>query len=452
MLFRHSGVSFAVAIAVPLAAGACAGSGADNEHGPDFTDGGGTEGATGVDAAQDGTSHDGPATGDAAKDGGTEGGVAEGGTDATTEGSPDGPSDGPVGNDASDAGTGETGSTCTSTMAVLAAGSASVAQSINGHGVWSSATVVTGGASAAPALVPFGGGYLGALVGTGAASDMPLEGTAFTGSWSAPAHIGTTLGQGLPALAVAGTTAHVVYWGSNDKFYHGTYVSSWDAASDPVQPGGGAQSFGPSAPAAAAVGSTLVMVQAGQDGVLYDQPWTGSWQAASGHAGTSLVSSLSPAIVALDGGTADLMVVFVHAGDAASYYLQYATRTSGSWSAPADVYDQSGNVAYAGATPSLAALPGGGAVLAWQGSSPAYPYVSVYTAGSGWSAPLAVSADTLASTPSVAPGVCGATMALAYVKTDGTVAFTSASGGPWTTPELLPGATSMTWAALATSP
>ncbi|HEY8089117.1 MAG TPA: hypothetical protein VIF09_14760 [Polyangiaceae bacterium] len=447
MQFRHSGVSFAVALAVPLAAGACAGSGADNEHGPDFTDGGGAgesggEGAVGSDAAHDVTSHDGPAS----SDGGTEGAIVEGGAD----GAPDGPVDSPVSNDASEAG--ETGSTCTSSMAVLAAGSSSVAQSIYGHGIWSSATVVAGGASAAPSLVPFGTGYLGAVVGTGAASDMPLEGTAFTGSWSAPAHIGTTLGQGVPALAAAGTTAHVVYWGSDDKFYHGTYASSWDAANDPVQSGGGTQSFGPSAPAAAVVGSTLVMVQAGQDGVLYDQAWTGSWQAASGHAGTSLVSSLSPAIVALDGGTADLMVVFVHAGDAASYYLQYTTRTSGSWSSPADVYDQAGNVAYAGATPSLAALPGGGAALAWRGSSPAYPYVSLYTPGSGWSAPLAVSADALTSTPGVAAGVCGATMALAYVKTDGTIAFTSASGGPWSTPALLPGATSMTWVALATSP
>ena len=456
MQFRNSGVSFAVAIAVPLA-GACAGSGADNEHGPVFTDGGGSESsveaATGADATHEAAASDGPsgdATGaEGGSDGAAEGAVGEGGADGPVEGA----LDAPTGTDASEAGAAETGTTCTSSMAVVAGGASTVAQSIWGHGIWASADVASGGASSGPSLVPFGAGYLGALVGTGAASDLPLKGTAFTGSWASPAAIGSALAHGVPGLAVTGSSAHLVYWGSDDKFYHGTYSgSAWDAASDPVQASGGTQSFGPSAPAVAAVGSALVVVQAGQDGVLYDQSWTGSWQAANAHAGTSLVTSLSPAIVGLHGGTADLMVVFVNAGDAASYYLEYTTRTGGTWSAPADVYDQSGNVAYAGSTPSLAALPGGGAVLAWQGGSPAYPYVSVYTAGSGWSAPQAVSADTLASTPSVAPGICGATLALAYVKADGTVAFTSASGGPWTTPELLPGATGMTWAALATSP
>ena len=320
------------------------------------------------------------------------------------------------------------------------------------HGAWSSATAASGGASAAPALVPFGTGYLGSLVGTGAASDMPLEWTAYAGSWSQPAQIAAALGQGVPALAVAGSTAHVVYWGSNGKFYHGTYAGSWDAASDPVQASGVRAELRSERAGGSRRGSTLVMVQSGSDGVLYDQTWTGSWQPASPHAGSSVVSSLSPAVVALDGGTADLMIVFVHAGDAASYYLQYTTRTGGTWSTPADVYDQSGSVAYAGATPSLAALPGGKAILAWQGSSPASPYVSSYDPASGWSAPAAASSDTILSPPSVAAGVCGATAALAYVKTGGTVSVVTANAGAWGTPQAISGATGMTWTALASRP
>jgi hypothetical protein len=439
MRFRHSRVSFVVSLLGTLAAASCATSGADNEHGPDFLDAGGGGDASGEvevtgDAAQDVTAADSPAESAPSEDGDTTG-------DAPLEVS-----------GTQDAGATETGTGCTSSMALLAASGSSVAQASFVHGAWASATVVSGGASAAPTLVPFGTGYLGSFVGAGAVGDMPLESTAYTGSWSHPAQIGAALGQGVPALAVAGADAHVVYWGSDGKFYHGTSTGSWDAASDPVQASGVPQSFGPSAPAAAAVGSTLVMVQSGQDGVLYDQTWTGSWQPASAHAGSSVVSALSPAVVALNGGTPDLMIAFVHAGDAGNYYLQYTTRTGGTWSSPADVYDQSGNVAYSGTTPALAALPGGKAVLAWQGSAPAYPYVSTYDPASGWTAPVAASSDTIVSPPSAAPGVCGATSALAYVKTDGTLALVSMVAGVWSAPQAIPGATGMTWTALASSP
>jgi hypothetical protein len=145
------------------------------------------------------------------------------------------------------------------------------------------------------------------------------------------------------------------------------------------------------------------------------------------------------------------MIVFVSAADAGSYYLQYTTRTGGVWSAPANVYDQGGNVAYASTTPALAALPNGGAILAWQGGSPAYPYVSTYTA-SGWTAPVAVSSDTLVSPPALSPGVCGADAVMAYVKTGGTVEVVTTTGGTWATPAAISGATGMQWAAVATVP
>jgi hypothetical protein len=439
MRFRHSTVSFAVAGAVA----ACATSGTDNLHGPAFENEAGSAPEGGTDATPD--------TSPAADAG------AEVGTfDAPAESAPADtgtPVDAAAETTDTDTGTTETGTTCTSSMAILAASASSVAEAVYGHGQWSTASVVSGGASAAPALVPFGSGYLGSFVGTGAAMDMPLKWTAYSGSWTAPAAIGAALGQGTPALAVIGTTGHVVYWGSDSKFYHGTYSgSAWDAASDPVEASGGAQSFGPSGPAAAATGTTLVAVQSGSNDVLYDQTWTGSWQAASPLTGSSVVSSLSPAITAMNGGTAELMQVFIHAGDAGSYYLQYATRNGGTWSAPADVYAVGTTIAYAGTTPALAALPGGGAILAWQGSSPAYPYVSTYSAASGWTAPVAVSSDTLLAPPAAAPGVCGADAVLAYVKTGGAVEVVTTSGGTWGTPQAIAGASGMQWVAVAAMP
>jgi hypothetical protein len=446
MRLRHSPLSFA---ALVLAAAGCAASAADNEHGPAYGDGGKGD-ATAEAGAPDGGGS--PADGAARETSITDAPADSLQEASSPEASVDTGTDAPAeAANPEDAGASE-GGTCSSSLAIVAGGSNSVTQSAYAHGVWSTASVASGGVAAAPVVVPFGTGYLGAVVGAGAAGDMPLESTSFTGSWIPPAAIGAALAQGVPALVVVGSTAHVVYWGSNGKFYHGTYSGSWDAASDPVQASGGPQSFGSSAPAAAAVGTTLVVLQAGQDGVLYDQTWTGSWQAATAHAGTSLVGTLSPAVVALEGGSADLLVVFVHAGDAGGYFLQYTVRTAGVWSAPSFVYDQGGNVAFAGTTPSLAALPGGKAVLAWMGSSPAYPYVSTYDPASGWTAPIAASNDTLASPPSVAPGVCGASAVLAYAKTDGTVAVTSTSGGPWTTSQLVPGTNGMAWAAVASNP
>jgi hypothetical protein len=440
----------AVTVAVCAVCAACAASGADNLHGPAFGgDGddarGGPDASTGADATADAPREAGPA------DAPTADASIEAGDDAAA----DAPEERPTDAGGGDAGPTDGGATCSSTMAVLAAGPSAIAQAVYGHGQWSSASQVGGGASAAPSLVPLGAGFLGAFVGPGTAGNLKLEWTAYTSSWSQPAHVGAALAQGTPALGITGTIAHVVYWGSDSKFYHGTYSGSWDAASDPVQPAGGTQSFGPSAPVVAALGSTLVAAQSGQDGVVYDQGWDGSggsWQAAASLAGSSVVTSLSPAIVAMNGGGADLMIVLVHAGDAGSYYLQYATRAGGAWSAPADVHDTTGSVAYASTTPALAALPGGKAVLAWQGSSPSYAYVSTYDPAAGWSAPVAASSDTLLSPPSVAPGVCGADAVMASVAAGGAVQVTTLSGGSWGAPVPIAGATGMQWAAIAALP
>ena len=447
---RHSGLSSVGAAAVPLLSlaallagplGACAASTTNAEHGPSFGDDAGEGGTSDAEPGDDATTDTGSSpdtsslvdSGTAADSGSTaDGSSAEAGaSDAGDGGSPSGDGGG-----------------CTSTMALLAMGTGGLAESTFSGGNWSAAaTVGTGGAAppALPALVPLSGGFLGAFV-----SGTQLDGTAYTTSWSAPARIGSKTAQGTPALVAAGTTAHVVYWGGagDGTYYLGSYSgSSWDGAINPVEQDGGTQSFGSSGPAAAAVGSSVVVVQAGSNGTLYDQTWTaGTWQAANAHSGTTVVTTLSPAVVALQGGTADLMIVYI---SGAQDILYFTTRTAGTWSAPAEVY---GTTAYTGYTPTLAALPHGGAIVVWQGGNN-LAYASTYTAGSGWTAPAQIpSTTTVVSAPAVATGVCGASAIAAYVLTGGQVEVTSLTGTSWSTASAIAGATGMQSVALATSP
>jgi hypothetical protein len=447
MFGRHSGLSSAQtgALLVPAVlvglASACATSATNTEHGPSFGedagDGSPPEAATGDDATTDG----GPEASPSVDSGRTpDTGSATDGAGGVEGSTPDAGEGGPPGD----------GGGCTSTMALLAMGASGLAEARFSGGAWSAAsTVATGGAPAPalPALVALPGGFLGAFV-----SGTQLEGTAYTSAWSAPAPIGTKTAQGTPALVAAGSSAYVVYWGGvgDGKYYLGTYSGSWDSAADPVEADGGAQSFGSSAPAAATVDASVVVVQSGTNGTLYDQTWTaGTWQAASAHTGTSVVPTLSPAVVALQGGTADLMVVYVRATDD---YLEYTTRSGGIWSAPAEVYDVSGNIAYTGFTPTLAALPNGGAIVVWQGGNN-MAYDSVYVPGTGWSAPVQVpSTTTVVAPPAVATGVCGVSATAAYVLTGGQVAVTSLTGTVWSTPVPITGATGMQSVAIATSP
>ncbi len=449
---RHSGLSSATAlpslvllVLLPCAAlaGACAASTTSAEHGPSFGDDAGDGSAEGAQPDDDATTDTGSApdtgspfdsgdttdTGSAADGTASDGPATDGDSDTNDSGSP-----------------GSDGGSCTSTMAMLAMGTSGLTEARFSGGSWSAAAAVgTGGAAppSLPGLVPFAGGFQGAFVTGGG----QLDGTAYTASWSAPGQIGSTAAQGTPALAVTGSTAEVVYWGGDGKYYLGSYASGTWTAGIPVTPQGGTQSFGSSGPAAAAVGSSVVAVQSGTNGTLYDQTWTaGAWQAANGHTGTSVVTTLSPAVVALQGGTADLLIVYI---SGAQDVLYFTTRTSGTWSAPAEVY---GTTAYTGFTPTLAPLPGGGAIVVWQGGNN-MAYASTYTAGSDWTAPAQIpSTTTVVSAPAVAPGVCGASVTVAYVLTGGQVEVTSLVGSTWSTPAAISGATGMQSVAIATSP
>ncbi len=447
---RHSGLSSARTLVVPglvaclVGVGACATSNDNTEHGPTFGDDAG-DGAT-----ADGTSD--VTTGDDSGPAPESGTPQDSSTPIDSGTTPDSAMVVDSGTGGNDTGTpmNDSGS-CTSTMALLAMGGSALGEAIYSGGTWSAVSLVVQGGAAAPALpalVPFGAGYLGAFVTSGA----QLDGTGYASSWTAPARIGMKTAQGTPALAVTGSSAHVVYWGGmgDGTYYLGNYGGSWDTGESLIEPDGGAQSFGSSAPTAVGVGSSVVMVQSGSNGTLYDQIWTGgTWQPASPHTGTTVVPALSPAVVALQGGSADLLIVYVRSNNG-DYHLMFTTRTGGAWSNPAEVYDTGSNIAYTTFTPTLAALPNGGAMVVWQGGNN-MPYESTYASGT-WAAPVQVASATVMAPPSVAQGVCGVTATVAFVQTGGQVQVTSLSGSTWSSPTAISGATGMVSVALASTP
>lgn len=430
---RHSVLSCVFGLSIA----ACTASGSDtSQHGQVFDDDGGIRG--------DGSAPHDSGSFDAGRDASASDARLEASVDdgaSANDASSDSPVDAPV-IDASDGGV-----TCTSTMALLAGGATSLAGASFTSGQWSTATSLVGTAAAPIALAPFGAGYVGVSV----ASDRSIHSTTFASSWSALTTIGTLGSRDAPALAAVGTSLHLAYQAQSAdaakdyKYFHGTLSgAAWDTALDPV---GTPQSFGARGPAAAGAANKLVLAQAGSDGFLYDQTWDGAWQAAHQQATTSVENVISPTLVSLRGGASDLLVVYARKTDR---HFMYATRTAGAWSAPVEVYNQGGNVAFANDPVTLAALPSGGAVLAYLGGN-GKPYFSLFASGT-WSAPATIASGTVLSVPSIATGVCGDDAVVAYVGSAGDVNVTRLTGTTWSAPTAIAGAAGMTYAAMATLP
>ena len=131
----------------------------------------------------------------------------------------------------------------------------------------------------------------------------------------------------------------------------------------------------PSPAAIAAVGSNPSVVYFGP-GPGYgpmEQDRTSSWQAAS-PLGSASSYAASPSLVAMSGGSADLLTVYL-AQDTANGTgaLTFNTRSSGTWSGAATI---AGALAPESTTfgpdarVALAALPGGKAIAAWSTAPP----------------------------------------------------------------------------------
>ena len=379
----------------------------------------------------------------APSDTGTSDGASDG-SDAPSDSPPDtSPPDAADSSPPADTSQAGDGSSCSSIIAVVGGnGTAAVGATLRGQ-TWTVSTL-GGSAASTPAIVATTGGFQTVFR---EATTNALAYSTFDSSWSTLAPIGAALSLDIPALAVVGSDLHLIYRGTDSKFYHGTYAANaWDGAANPVS-FGGVQSFGPSAPSAAAAGGDLVIAQDGSDNYLYDQTFTTAWQGAVQHAG-AMVSAVAPTLVAANGGAYDLVVVYVHEND---YELYWSGRASGTWSTPAQV----GTNVYTNFPVSLAALPGGQLAMIYEGSN-LEPYATLFNpaATPPWvaPAPLVASANPIGpSPPAVASGVCGYD-AVAVFASDTALELVTLTAGVWSAPSSIPSTSAMTYAAIATGP
>ncbi len=420
---RNSSLRF-VLIALFFPVAACTASGStDQAHGPTFgPNDGGRDGntATGGD-------------GGSPQDDGASPPPDAAGADA----SPPPPND--SGTDAaSDADTDAGG--CADKTAVLSASTTTLYQAVRtGAGAWATASVA-GAYNGGTTLVPFGGGFHGVVIGASNA----IQWTAWSGaSWSAPTSIGGAITTAQPALTtLAGTEVHLVYRDGADKYFHGTYkAGAWDAATDPVG-GSSAQSFGPTGVGMAAVGGALLFAHRGGNNTnLYAE----GLAAGTGlQIGTAQTESLVPALVATSGAS-DAMVVYIHLND---FKVSWATRTGTVWTDHAKIDDTL--FTGTGIPVAAAALPGGKAVIVFQGSNgKAY---AVRFDGTNWVLPATnLDPGILAGLPAVAPGACGDDAIVALPMAGGAVKTARLTGGTWSAAVDVTGTAASSVVAIATT-
>ncbi len=309
---------------------------------------------------------------------------------------------------------------------------------------------------ALPAIAAFGGGYQAVFHVGG--SDQ-LESTGFsTATWTDLAPISGAFAREAPALAVSGSTLHLLYQANDDagggdgfKFFHGTLGGATWTAGDPMGVGAD-QSFGSHPPAGAGDSTALVAGQVGTNKSIYVRSYASStWNPSSqiDDAGASELGSIDgnlgsrPRMIAMTGGTSDMMLVYTRDGD---YKLMSFTRAAGVWSGPALL-----NVnAYTTEAFQLAALAGGKAIVAWRGAD-SHGYVSIFD-GANWSTPNAAAPFSIESAPGVAIGNCGSVAMAAYAKSGGNVEVVRFDGTSWGTPAVVTGASGSSFVAIAATP
>jgi hypothetical protein len=329
--------------------------------------------------------------------------------------------------------------TCTGsgTIAVLAGGDTTLSGAVQIDGAaWAGGAITGGGAKSLPAIVAFGSGFLGLTRGP---SDV-LQSVSVTTTFGTASQIGTVTTIASPALAVVGTTAHVAYLDATNKFFHGTNTGAgWDAATDPVKPSAGTQSFGPSAPALAAAGTDVVFAQDGDNGGFYAQTLSGgSWSTSVQVAAASSAYKPAPPSLVATTGTLDLVGIYV---DDTTRRISWSGRAAAgkTWGTPAAV----NTVATTDEQLSVAAINASTLLLAFRGQDgKAYTSTGTISGSSiAWTAPaaLVLGGVSVDSAPAVAKGVCGDD-AIVVFASSGQVKATRLRSGTWSTPESVSGA------------
>jgi hypothetical protein len=343
------------------------------------------------------------------------------------------------------------GGCVTGTVAVFGGGSSGAFGSIaSGSGAFTTQNFAGDAVVALPSVIAFGSGFQAVFHVGG--SNALMSSAYASPSWSTPAVISGTLVREMPTLAIEGSTLHVVYQANDDagadefKYFHGTLGGSTWTAGDPMGTGVG-QSDGPHPPGAAGLASELVTGQVGGDNGIYARSFTTSWQAAVPvltDAGDDTNLGSDALVLAMNGGTAELMMVYTRKGD---FKLMAITRTTGTWAlAPVEI----NTTAFATEPFQATAISGGGAIVTWRGSD-THGYVSVFN-GTTWSTPYALAPFAINSSPSVAVGNCGSVAIATYAKSTGAVETIRFDGTNWANVESVTGAANASFVAIAVTP
>jgi hypothetical protein len=255
-----------------------------------------------------------------------------------------------------------------------------------------------------------------------------LDWSVWSGQWGtfSPIHSGAAT-LAAPALTSDAFNLYAAYLATDSTYAYAEYSPGGGWAPTAESLGSGSGESGPAPPTIVLDGGDPLIVYAGDDGDLYDRRRvSGSWQTPHGH-GLSGVAG-TPAIVALPSHP-ELLAVFA---DAASGQVRWTARTSGVWSAPADIVGLASTD-----PPSLAQLPGGGAVLAVRGVDENL-YLALFDAALGsWSLDTTFATTALVEAPAVAPGIESDDAELVFVDMGYRLFQTSLASGAWSTAQLI---------------
>jgi hypothetical protein len=258
-----------------------------------------------------------------------------------------------------------------------------------------------------------------------------------------PVSVGYAMTKASPSIVSTGTGARMFYASTDDTFASGTYSSQsgWDDATTELPAPGTTNFKQKSAPSVDALAGKHVIAFTGEAGALATQTQTStSWGAQTKISGAQAFEE-APAVVALESGAEDLLVVYM--GTDLLLHSVARTKSTGAWKAPILV-DTAAN---ASGAPSVSELEDGRVLLVWQGVN-GTPLYSIYGgAPATWSRPAAVLPNLrLRSAPTVSRGRCASQAMATLVDDAGNVSLALFDQDKWKGPYLVPGMTKMTYA------
>ena len=345
---------------------------------------------------------------------------------------------------------GPTCNACPLLLLVAGGGSTVIGGTYHPDEGWATVTLDGGSTASQPAIAWSSAGDAVALI-QGAGNALQFATYRQPSTFSAFTAVGAGIvTRSAPAASAAPAGALAVYQGLDFKHYFAIFAGgAFSTAADPVGGSGAGQSFGPNEADVAPDGADAVVaftngVQGANVNDTYVQRRTGAvWQNAALVATDSDFDRPSPRLTALAGGQG-LLLVYVQDPTG---QIRFSRWNGAAWSAPASIIG-----AASAARPALAAIPGGGAMLAYRGTDGKL-YATHYD-GAAWGAVTAVpdpAADIL-SAPALAPGVGAASAELAYVTTGGEIHHVRYAAGAWGAPVSVVTIPDITQVALASAP